>query len=177
MTEPAKPSEAKAFAAPCRLLSARAPLAWVASGWRDYRQSFTISLLYGGLIFLISLSVSVLAWYLGRYVLVVAMLSGFVFIAPLLATGLYSISRQLQRNEAPSFVRSFHRMKFALRDALTFALILLVIFLVWVRAGAMVHVFFPPEFEHGWLSMLKFFAVGSAVGSIFAFVTFAASAF
>ena len=177
MTQPADSSEAKAFAAPCRSLPVQAPLGWVAQGWRDYRQSFRVSSLYGGLIFLLSITVSLLAWFLGRYVLVVAMLSGFVFIAPLLASGMYSVSRQLQRNEAPSFVRSLQRMKFALRDALTFALILLVIFLVWVRAGAMVHVFFPPELEHGWFSLLRFFVVGSAVGSIFAFVSFAASAF
>ena len=177
MTQPAKPSEVKAFAAPCRSLAIRAPLSWLGHGWREYRRSLKVSLVYGLSIFLISLAVSLMAWYLGRYVLVVAMLSGFVFIAPLLATGMYSVSRQLQRNEPASFVRSLQRMKLALRDSLTFALILLVIFLVWVRAGAMVHVFFPPEFEHGWFSMLRFFAVGSAVGSIFAFVSFAASAF
>lgn len=177
MTTADNQDDTRPFAAPCRALKASAPLRWVSCGWRDYRNSLRVSLCYGLLIFLISLVVSLLAWTLGRYILVVAMLSGFVFIAPLLATGLYSVCRQLQRNEPPSFTRSLQRMRHALSDSLVFALILLVIFLVWVRAGAMVHVFFPADIEHGWLSMWPFFAVGSAVGSIFAAVSFATSAF
>ncbi len=170
-------SSEKPFAAPCRQLRVAEPLSWLVKGWRDFRASLTISLVYGLLIFAISIAVSLLAWIFGRYMLVVAMLSGFVIIAPLLATGLYSISRQLERGEQPSLPRSMARMRHALRDSMVYALILLVIFLVWVRAGAMVHVFFPVKLEHGLMSLIAFFAIGSAVGSIFALVSFAASAF
>jgi uncharacterized membrane protein len=171
------PSEARPFVAPCRMLEAGAPLRWVRAGWRDYRDGLTISLVYGGTVFAISIAVSALAWLLGSYVLVLAMLSGFIFVAPLLATGLYSISRQLQRGETPSLGRSLKRMRLALRDALVFALVLLVIFLVWVRAGVMVHVFFPVGESLDVVALLRFLAIGSAVGSIFALVTFSAAAF
>ncbi|MDT8437920.1 MAG: DUF2189 domain-containing protein [Wenzhouxiangellaceae bacterium] len=165
------------FLAPCRRLDARAPLAWVAAGWRDYRAAMPVSLVYGLIVFAISGAVSALAWQLGSYVLVLSMLSGFIFIAPLLATGLYSISRQRARGETPSLGRSVRRMRLVLRDTLVFALVLLVIFLVWVRAGVMVHVFFPPGEVIDWLALARFLAIGSAVGSIFALVTFAAAAF
>lgn len=165
------------FAAPCRRVPASAPLRWLAAGWRDYRRGLRASLLYGLFIWLVSVAVSALAWRLGSYVLVLAMLSGFIFIAPLLATGLYSVSRQLGRGEQPSLRRSLRRMRLALRDALVFALVLMVIFLVWVRAGVMVHVFFPVGESHDALLLLRFLAIGSAVGSIFALVTFAAAAF
>jgi uncharacterized membrane protein len=171
-SEPQRP-----FVAPCRDLSPRAPLRWLAAGWRDYQSALRASLGYGAIVFAVSAAVSALAWMLGSYVLVLAMLSGFIFVAPLLATGLYSISRQLQRGESPSLGRSLKRMRLALRDALVFALVLLVIFLVWVRAGVMVHVFFPVGESMDVVALLRFLAIGSAVGSIFALVTFSAAAF
>lgn len=171
------PSEVRPFVAPCRTLEAAAPLRWTRAGWRDYRDGLPISLVYGGTVFAISIAVSALAWLLGSYVLVLSMLSGFIFVAPLLATGLYSISRQLQRGEKPSLGRSLKRMRLALRDALVFALVLLVIFLVWVRAGVMVHVFFPVGESLDVVALLRFLAIGSAVGSMFALVTFSAAAF
>jgi len=170
-------NRARPFAAPCRRLAAGAPLRWLAAGWRDYRNSLRVSLLYGLIVFGVSFGVSLLAWRLGSYVLVISMLSGFVFVAPLLAVGMYSISRQLERGEAVSFSRSVRRMQLALRDALVFALVLLVIFLVWVRAGVMVHVFFPAGEELDPLLLLRFLGIGSAVGSIFALITFSAAAF
>ncbi|HKL52515.1 MAG TPA: DUF2189 domain-containing protein [Wenzhouxiangellaceae bacterium] len=169
--------DTRPFAAPCRRLAAGAPLRWLGCGWRDYTASPRVSLAYGLIVFAVSLGVSLLAWKLGSYVLVISMLSGFIFIAPLLATGLYSVSRQIGREKPVSFARSVKRMQFALRDALVFALVLLVIFLVWVRAGVMVHVFFPAGESHDLLLLLRFLGIGSAVGSIFALVTFSAAAF
>lgn len=165
------------FASPCRRLRASAPQDWLRAGWADYRRAPRQGLVYGAFVFAVSAAVTLLAWRLGSYVLVLAMLSGFIFVAPLLATGLYSISRQLQRGETPSLRRSLKRMRWALRDALIFALVLLVIFLVWVRAGVMVHVFFPVGEEVELIALLRFLAIGSAVGSIFALVTFSAAAF
>ena len=54
---------------------------------------------------------------------------------------------------------------------------LLVVFLVWARAGSMVHIFFPSESGGGWRDLAPFLAVGSAVGALFASIVFAASAF
>jgi uncharacterized membrane protein len=51
------------------------------------------------------------------------------------------------------------------------------VFLVWARAGSMLHVFFPVEAHPDWHQLAKFLAIGSAVGSVFALVTFAFSAF
>src|SRR6056297_2869972 len=115
------------FAAPCRRIDAGAPLRWLAAGWRDYHASLRVSLAYGLIVFAVSLGVSLLAWKLGSYVLVISMLSGFIFIAPLLATGMYSVSRQIGREKPVSLARSVKRMQFALRDALVFALAMTVI--------------------------------------------------
>ena len=58
-----------------------------------------------------------------------------------------------------------------------FAVILLVIFLVWARAAIMVTVFFPTEGSVTLEEIAGFLAFGSAVGAVFAGVTFSASAF
>jgi uncharacterized membrane protein len=91
--------------------------------------------------------------------------------------GLYSVSRQVERGEKPSLRRCFAEMKQDAGVLMVFALVLLIVFLVWARAGSMVHVFFPVESNPDWRQLAAFFGIGSAVGSIFAAVTFAVSAF
>jgi uncharacterized membrane protein len=165
------------FLAPCRTVSAGAPFRWLAAGWRDMRAAPGQSLGWGALVVAMSWLVSLVALWLGSWILLVSLLSGFVFVGPLLAIALYAISWQLELDRVPSFDRSLEAARIRLGDSMVFALILLVIFLVWARAGSMVHIFFPVESRPDSLQLLRFLAIGSAVGSIFAAITFAASAF
>ena len=51
-------------------------------------------------------------------------------------------------------------------------------FLVWWRAASAVHIFFPVDMATpDWQDYLQFFGIGSAIGSIFALIVFAAAAF
>lgn len=54
-----------------------------------------LTLIFGGVIMLVSIGVSALAWSLGRFALLATLLSGFVFVAPLIGVGLYCVSREL----------------------------------------------------------------------------------
>ena len=61
---------------------------------------------------------------------------------------------------------------------MVFALILMIVFLVWWRAASAVHIFFPVDMTSpDWTDYLQFLGIGSAVGSIFAVIVFAAAAF
>jgi len=161
----------------CRKLSLWAALSWLALGWKDLMRAPGVSLLYGLLVFLVSVLVTWLSWKLGGYVLLISALSGFIFVAPLLAFALYSVSRQLELGQTASLSHTFQAIRRPLSNSAVFTLILLVIFLLWARAGMMVQVFFPygkdPEWEH----VVSFLLIGSAVGSLFAGVSFAASVF
>lgn len=42
-----------------------------------------------------------LVWQLGRFALLAALLSGFIFIAPLIAVGLFRVSRALEKDRPP----------------------------------------------------------------------------
>jgi uncharacterized membrane protein len=165
------------FVAPCRRVSAIAPLRWLGAGWRDLRAAPGQSLGWGLVVLALSWLVSLLALWLGSWIMLLSLLSGFVFVGPLLAIALYAVSWQLERGRVPTFDCSMEAARTRLADSMVFALILLVIFLVWARAGSMVHVFFPVESRPELRHLVTFLAVGSAVGSIFAAIAFAASAF
>lgn len=165
------------YVAPCRQVPPGAPFRWLAAGWRDMKAAPGQSIGWGLLVLGLSWLVSLVALWLGSWVMLLSLLSGFVFIGPLLAIALYAVSWQLEAGRVPTFDRSVAAARARLADSMVFALILLVIFLVWARAGSMVHVFFPVESRPDTIQLVRFLAIGSAVGSIFAAITFAASAF
>jgi uncharacterized membrane protein len=169
--------EALPFVAPCRQLALTDPFRWLELGWRDFRQTPRTSLLYGGFLVLVSYLVAYLTWKLGGIFLILSLLSGFIFIAPVLAIGLYSISCQLQQGLRPRIGYCLLEGRRQLGNEMIYSIILLVIFLLWARAASMVHAFFPVESDVHLSNLIVFLGVGSAVGSIFAALVFSASAF
>jgi uncharacterized membrane protein len=122
--------------------------------------------------------VSLLAWFKGSQWIMFAMIGGFTFLAPLTCIGLYSISAQIERGEPPLMIRSLRaafRRHFG--NEMIFAIALLIVFLVWARAAVMVGVFFPTDGEPTVGQYVRYLTIGSLIGSVFAVVTFSASAF
>lgn len=166
------------FVAPCRELSPWAPFRWIKLGVKDLLQAPQQSLIYGLAVALMIAIVSLLAWMKGSQWIMFAMLGGFVFLAPLTCIGLYAISAQLERGQPPLMARSLRAaFRRHLGNEMIFAIILLIIFLVWARAAVIVTVFFPTDGEQTWRDLLPYLAFGSMIGSVFAAVTFCASAF
>ena len=177
MTEPdAAADDARPFVVPCARLDRTAPLRWLGLGWRDLRRAPGISAVFGLAVVLVSLGVSLLAWQLGRFALLAALLSGFVFIAPLLAVAMYGVSRALEAGREPTLRDSLRLARRVVGQAAVFALLQMVVLFTWSRAGMMVSAFMPIEPED-LRSLLEFLAVGSVLGSVFAASTFAAAAF
>jgi uncharacterized membrane protein len=85
----------------------------------------------------LSTAITWLAWKAGGWVLLISLLSGFIFVAPLLAFGMYSVSRQLCLGRRPTLADTLRAAWRPLSNSLVFALVLLVILLLWARAGAM----------------------------------------
>jgi uncharacterized membrane protein len=178
MTEPTdSPESTLPFVAPCRRLQATAPLGWLRRGWADMWAAPRQSLTYGGIVVLLSLGLAWITVRFGGYWELLSLVSGFILIAPVLAVGTYAISRQLERGKVPSLRRCVREEQRAFGNLMVFALMLMVVFLVWARAGSAVHVFFPIGEQPGWRDYATFFGIGSAIGSVFASVVFAAAAF
>lgn len=170
--------EAMPFVAPCRELRPFAPLGWLRLGFRDLGQAPQPSLLYGFFMAFIMATVVWLAWTRGSQYIMIAMLGGFVFIAPLACVGLYAISAQLERGQQPSISRSLRAaFKRHIGNQLIFGIVLLIIFMVWSRAALMITVFFPVDANPGFQSLIPYLTIGTSVGAFFAIVTFSASAF
>jgi uncharacterized membrane protein len=165
------------FVAPCRTLALTAPLRWLRLGWMDLVRAPRLSLTYGVALMALSMLVASLTWRYGTIALYIGLATGFVFIGPALAVGLYSISRQLGKGLTPVLGYCLRQGRDHLRELLVLGVVLLVVMLVWARAAATVHVFFPMESEPELVQWLPFLGIGSAVGAIFAAIVFAASAF
>jgi uncharacterized membrane protein len=120
--------------------------------------------------------IAALAWRLGRFALLATLLSGFVFVAPLIGVGLYCVSRDLAAGRRPTLARCLALARRVAGQAAVFALCQLVIVLLWSRAGMMVYAFIPLVDGES-RTLLEFLLIGSAVGSIFAAFTFAVTAF
>jgi len=178
MTQDTRPPEAALpFVAPCRALAVTAPLAWLGKGWHDMCAAPRQSLTYGSIVVLLSLALAFVTIEFGGYWELLSLVSGFILISPVLAVGTYAISSQLERGEKPSLRRCVREEQRAFGNLMVFALMLMVVFLVWARAGSAIHIFFPITEHPGWRDYLTFFGIGSAVGSIFALIVFAAAAF
>lgn len=165
------------FIAPCRPLSPADPLRWLELGWADFKRAPAISLAYGGFIVLLCYALAFSTWKIGGYILILSLMSGFVFIAPVLALGLYSISCQLQRGLQPQIGYCLREGRRHIGNELVLSMILLVILLLWARAASMVHVFFPMEAHPTLTDLAVFLTVGTIVGALFSSLVFMASAF
>lgn len=145
---------------------------------RDTFKAPMASLAYGFLMSFLIIGVSVLAWRLGSMWLMMFLLCGFVFIAPISCIGIYAISAQLERNQPVSFIRSLRAcLKRYIGTELVFALVLLVIFLVWARASSAVSIFLPASPEAEMSAMSGYILVVCLVALLFLSITFMISAF
>ncbi|MBK7901762.1 MAG: DUF2189 domain-containing protein [Proteobacteria bacterium] len=166
------------FVAPCRTLGTWEPIGWLAHAWADFKAAPRQSLTYGAVVVLLSWALAYIAIRFGGYFELLALVSGFILVAPLLAVGTYSISDQIERGLKPSLRRCFIEERRAFGNLMVFALMLMVVFLVWWRAASAVHIFFPVDMTTpDWTDYLQFLGIGSLIGSIFATIVFSAAAF
>ena len=85
------------------------PLGWLARGWKDLMTSPVPGLLHG----LGAAAGAALAMYIARdkFWLLVGLFSAFLIVAPILATGLYQVSRRIAQGEKPGIETSMAAWK------------------------------------------------------------------
>ena len=110
------------------------PFAWLAAGWRDLKANPLPSLAYG-LLFAIGGSLIILAT-LNRPHLLTAAISGFFLLAPLLAAGLYELSRRTAQGERILFIDSLACFRRNGESLALFGLLLAMIAIFWERFSA-----------------------------------------
>ena len=86
------------------------PWAWLAAGWRDLVGAPAISLAYGVLFAVIGWAVTFGLWWLDMIYLILPLTAGFLIMGPILAVGLYEVSRRRERGERATFARCARRV-------------------------------------------------------------------
>lgn len=174
--EPVDPTSLP-FIAPCREIDKYAPLRWLKMGVSDLRAAPRQSLVFGFLTMLLSWAITLFTLQFGSIGLYLGLVSGFVFVGPWLALTLYSISLRLERGQKVSLIRSLRDAAKAIGSAMVFAVILVVVLLVWARAANTMYIFFPQVSDPSLSQMAIFLSAGISVGTLFCIVLFAVSAF
>lgn len=84
---------------PVRRVPLDAPWDWLGRGWRDLCTVPAASLAYGALFFAAAWILVIALSWLGAISLVPVLAAGFLLVAPLLAAGLYEMSRRIETGE------------------------------------------------------------------------------
>lgn len=159
-----------------------APLRWLGQGARDLIRAPLPCLLYGAGVALISFGIwrALVETNLAFWAL--SLSCGFVFVAPILAMGLYEAGRALEQNQRPQLWRMLF-VRDALRaDVFYLGLTLLLIYLMWGRVAQIVYGLstyhlhttvtafyrFAVETSEGHAMLIS----GAIVGGVMAFFTF-----
>jgi len=164
-----------------------APWAWLAAGWRDLWFAPVISLTYGAAFATAAYAFVFQLSQTNALPLMLPLAGGFLLVGPLLAVGLYEISRRRERNERASFQDIASAVKQSGGQLAFFGVLLLLLYFFWMQIASLMFMLFfgnsdiPPVENfvptllftpHG----LGLLVMGTAVGAIFASVAFGISA-
>ncbi len=102
---------------------------WLHAGVEDTHRGGWASLFYGFVFTVTGLLLSTV--FAGHYWLLAGLSTGFFLLGPFLATGLYDLSRRMERGEAPSLIRSLTAWRPNFINFFLFAALLLAVLLIW----------------------------------------------
>lgn len=163
------------------------PWLWLTAGWRDMLATRPIALAYGGAVCLAGWVVSLLLFEAGTLWAILPATSGFFLVGPLVAAGLYEVSRLREEGKSPTLANLLDPFRRNGGQIAFIGLVLLVLHLFWVRIAGLIFVLFfgmtsIPSLEQLPYAMLKsgqllpFLVIGTGFGCILAAASFAVSA-
>ena len=122
-------------ALPVRIVPLTRPLVWIALGWQDFTRAFGPSLLHGLIVMIGGLSILTIA--LKAWPILPGAFSGFVLLGPILATGLYELSRRLAHGEKPRLHHVFAAWRRGTRPLVVLGILLAIAATLWVGVSAL----------------------------------------
>ncbi len=169
-----------------RTVSMEQPWKWLAAGWSDLWRAPGVSLAYGALLTIVSFCVSAGLFLSGLEYLLLPMIAGFMLLGPMLAVGLYEISRRHAHNEDVDLKSALFVKTRSPGQLAYIGVLLTLMILAWIRIATLLFALFfgtleiPPLEEATQLLLFTFeglsmLAVGTAVGGFFAAVVFSVS--
>jgi uncharacterized membrane protein len=173
-------------AVPINRIDIEAPWRWLATGWTDLWTAPHVSLLYGVAFTACAACLWIGLWMIGWQSLMLPLAGGFLLVGPVLAIGLYEVSRTISKGQT---VRLHHVFASGLQASGQLALLglaLLLIYLAWLRIAFLLFMLFfgdrpfpplahfVPHLLFTWQG-IAMLIVGTLVGAVLAVVVFAVS--
>jgi uncharacterized membrane protein len=162
------------------------PWFWLGEGWKDLTRAYPTSLAYGAVLVALSYALTFSLFVFDLVYLILPITGGFMMLAPLLAVGLYDVSRRLAAGEAVSLGSVAIAWQ---RNALpigAMGAVLLILHLFWIRVAMLLYALFFVDSNPTWTTFLEnmlfspqslpFLALGTLLGGVLAAIVFAISA-
>ncbi len=165
-----------------RSVSPLRPLHWLRLGWRDMRHVGWPSIIHGVLLAAFGLcivSIAAVLWYL-----LPGAISGFLLIGPILATGLYVLSKKREQNERGTWEHVITAWRCGACNLLGLGLVLALVATLWVLISAVLIALFLQDSINGFDDFLRhvvfsegsnLFPIWAAMGGLVASLVFAAT--
>ncbi len=160
------------------------PWMWLAAGVRDMVAAPVPSLAYGAVIMGVSFAITAGVVIAGQIHWMLPLLCGFMLVGPILAVGLYDISRRLEAGERPTLAVAFQAWRINGIQVGLMGVFLGLFFLFWFRIATLLFALFFGNYPLGVeeladqltsLDGLAFLATGTAVGAVLALLVYATS--
>lgn len=161
------------------------PWIWLAAGWRDLCRAPQVSLTYGVIFAAAGYAITLGLWLMGFTYLVLPMVCGFIIVGPLMAVGLYEVSRRLAAGEPVSLKAALLAWTRNAGQIGLMGIVLMLLLFAWIRLAALLFMLFyglaPPSLEtlvaDTFLSPdgLPFLIAGTMIGAVLAALAYAIS--
>lgn len=124
---------------PVSTIGLTAPFGWLKGGWSDLQQAAFPSLIYGLALSIISILMIFALGASNGAVWAVILSCGFVFLAPMLAMGVYEAGRLIQLGERPTLGQMLFVRRAFRRDLAYLGFSLLMIYFLWGEIGRIIY--------------------------------------
>jgi len=154
---------------------------WLRAGWADMLSAGWVSPAYGAMFVVIGFALTAGLTMAGMAYLIAPMIGGFLLVAPLLALGLYRVSKDVGEGRRPTFWHALTAWRANPYHILTAGLVLMLYVMIWARLNVIAYALFFPYhamtfaslFEHVFtLQGMVFVVFVTALGFAFAAIAF-----
>lgn len=147
---------------PVRQVPLTQPLRWLAHGWRDLMRCPVPGLAHG--LAMSAFGALLIALAGDRFWLLAGAFSGFLLVAPIVATGLYAVSRALQRGEPAGLNTALAAWRPRDKRLVVFGLLLALAGTGWVLTSAALVTRWAPAPVHSPADFLRVVVLSSSAG-------------
>lgn len=162
------------------------PWRWLAAGWEDLRRAPGTGLLYGFAFALAGFLLLGGLWMAEMTYLLLPLSAGFMLMGPILAVGLYEVSRRLAEGVPVDLLGAFRALERNTSQIVLIAIVLMLFLLAWIRIATLIFALFfshtPPGLDNFIVEVffsvdsIPFLLTGMITGGILAAAVFAISA-